>query len=131
MRIPRPAQRRAILLQHRVEHAEARADHQLEEFGFRIDQEVNERQGPDGGRFNSSDRTGYARLLHGGSLLAGLRPRLVSEEPLALKFQQSVGHPPYEAEGIVDPNERLIHATFFKLTYYLEMASRKGTSVAT
>ena len=60
MRIPRPAQRRAILLQHRVEHAEARADHQLEEFGFRIDQEVNERQGPDGGRFNSSDRTGYA-----------------------------------------------------------------------
>ena len=34
MRIPRTAQRRAILLQHRVEHAEARADHHLEEFAF-------------------------------------------------------------------------------------------------
>ena len=56
MRIPRTAQRRAILLQHRVEHAEARADHQLEELGLRVDQECNERQGPDGGRFNSSDR---------------------------------------------------------------------------
>ena len=90
MRIPRPAQRRAILLQHRVEHAEARADHQLEEFGFRIDQEVNERQGPDGGRFNSSDRTGYARLLHGGSLLAGLRPRLVTTRvPRAVRSRRS------------------------------------------
>ena len=46
--------------------------------GFRVDQEFNERQGPDGGRFNSSNRTGYARLLHGGSLLAGLRPGLVT-----------------------------------------------------
>ena len=90
MRIPRPAQRRAILLQHRVEHAEARADHQLEEFGFRVDQEVNERQGPDGGRFNSSDRTGYARLLHGGSLLAGLRPRLVTTRvPRAVRSRRS------------------------------------------
>ena len=43
MRIPRTAQRRAILLQHRVEHAEARADHQLEAFGFRVDQDFNER----------------------------------------------------------------------------------------
>ena len=34
VRIPRTAQRRAILLQHRVEHAEARADHHLEEFAF-------------------------------------------------------------------------------------------------
>ena len=57
MHIPRTAQRRTILLQHRVEHAEARADHQLEEFGLRVDQECNERQGPDGGRCNSSDRT--------------------------------------------------------------------------
>ncbi len=90
MRIPRPAQRRAILLQHRVEHAEARADHQLEECGFRVDQEVNERQGPDGGRCNSSDRTGYARLLHGGSFLAGLRPRLVTTRvPRAVRSRRS------------------------------------------
>ena len=90
MRIPRAAERRAILLQHRVEHAEARADHQLEEFGFRIDQEFHERQGPDGGRFNSSDRTGYARLLHGGSLLAGLRPGLVTTRvPRAVRSRRS------------------------------------------
>ena len=43
MRRPRTAQRRAILLQHRVEHAEARADHQLEAFGLRVDQACNER----------------------------------------------------------------------------------------
>ena len=30
--------------------------------GFSLSQEFE-----DGGRFNSSDRTGYARLLHGGS----------------------------------------------------------------
>ena len=93
MRIPRPAQRRAILLQHRVEHAEARADHQLEEFGFRIDQEVNERQGPDGGRFNSSDRTGYARLSSWRLLVGGLAPAVShhscttsSEEPPLSNF---------------------------------------------
>ena len=71
MRIPRAAERRAIFLEHHVEHAQARAHHQLEEFRFRVDQEFHQRQGPDGGRGNSSDRTGYARLLHGGSLLAG------------------------------------------------------------
>ena len=67
MRIPGATERGAILLEHRVEHAETRADHQLDEVGSRVDQEVNERQGPDGGRCNSSNRTGYARLLHGGS----------------------------------------------------------------
>jgi hypothetical protein len=34
MRIPRAAERGAILLQHRIEHAQAGSDHQFEEFGF-------------------------------------------------------------------------------------------------
>ena len=111
MRIPRTAPRRAILLQHRVEHAEARADHQLEEFGFRVDQEFNERQGPDGGRFSSNDRTGYARLLHSGSLLAGLRPRLVTTRvPRAVRSRCSQistvsGTSPPRARS-VDPESR-------------------------
>ena len=75
MRVSGTAERRAVLLQHRVEHAEARADHQLEEFRFRVDQEFTERQGPDSGRFNSNDRTGYAtsswRLLVGRASARG------------------------------------------------------------
>jgi len=78
MDIPRATEGGSILLEHRVEYAEACTHHQLVKFGLRVDQEFDERQRPDGGRFNSGDWTGYARLLHGGSLLAGLRPGLVT-----------------------------------------------------
>ena len=40
---------------------------QLEELGFRIDQEFNQGEGPDDRSFNNERRTGCARLLHGGS----------------------------------------------------------------
>ena len=74
MRIPRAAERRAILLEHRVEHAQARADHQLEEFGFRVDQQFNEGQGPDGGRFNSDATDGLCETSSWRLLVGGLAP---------------------------------------------------------
>ena len=53
MRISWPTEGRAIFFEHRVEHPKARADHQLQEFGFRVHQDVHQRQGSDGRRFNS------------------------------------------------------------------------------
>ena len=42
MRIPRPTAGGAIFLERRVHHAEARADHQFKEFGFRVEQEIDD-----------------------------------------------------------------------------------------
>ena len=67
MGVPQAAQRRAVLLEQRVEHLETRLHHQLEERGLRVHQDFHERKGSDAGRFNNARRTGCARLLHGGS----------------------------------------------------------------
>jgi hypothetical protein len=68
MHIARPAEHRAVLFEQRVQHPEARAHHQLEEFGSRVDQEFHKRERTNGGgRFNITGPTGCTRFLHGGS----------------------------------------------------------------
>jgi hypothetical protein len=51
MRIPRAADRAPILLEHRVQHLQARAHRELEQLAARIDQEIDQRQVA--GRFNN------------------------------------------------------------------------------
>jgi hypothetical protein len=65
---------RSIVFEHRVQHAQARPDHQLQQFTLGIDQQIDEGQRARRGRFRDRAQAGYARLPHGGSLLAGLRP---------------------------------------------------------
>ena len=43
MRIPWPTKRGPVFLEQRAEHLEVRSCHQLEELGFRVDQQFNER----------------------------------------------------------------------------------------
>jgi hypothetical protein len=44
MCIPWPTHRGTVLLEHRVQDAQAGADHQLEELGLGVDQQLDERQ---------------------------------------------------------------------------------------
>jgi hypothetical protein len=44
MLIPRPADRRPIVFEHRVEHLQAGGDGELHQLGPRIDEEIDERQ---------------------------------------------------------------------------------------
>ena len=114
MRIPRATERGAILLEHRVEHPQARADHQLEEFGFRVDQEFNERQGPDGGRFNNERSDGLCETSSWRLLVGGLLPRFShhscttsSEEP-PLQFSTVSGTSPADDQRPLDSGDQQI-----------------------
>jgi len=74
--------------QHRFQHLQPRTHREREQLAPRIDQEVDEREMA--GRFNNGRTRDYARLLHGGSLLAGFRPGLVTTRlPRAVRSRRS------------------------------------------
>ena len=91
MCIARPAEGRPILFQHGLDHAEARAHHQLEPLGFRIDQEFDKREGFERWAFQQRRTDGLCetsswRLLCGEACCLGWVttrvPRAVTEPPL-------------------------------------------------
>ena len=98
MRIPRPAQRGPILFEHRVQHLQARTDHQLEQLGLRIDQQIDERQRWRGDS-TAAGRDGLCETSSWRLLVGGLSPGLVTTRvsravrSRRFKFQQLVGHP--------------------------------------
>ena len=105
--VPRTAEGRAILFEHGFQHLQPGSNRTLEQLGARIDQQIDEREVT--GRFNRGGPSDCARLLHGGSLLAGFSPWLVtgriartSEEPPLLKFQQLLGHPLLMYGSLID-----------------------------
>jgi hypothetical protein len=82
MGIPRPTDGRAILLEHRFQHLQARTDSELEQLAARINEQIDEGQVTR--RFNSGGTSDCARLSHGGSFyweaFASVWPPLVYHE---------------------------------------------------
>ena len=79
MLVPRTADRRSVFLEHRREHLQAGGDGELHQLRSRIDEQIDERQMALGLGITVVGLIDCARLsLHGGSLLAGLRPGLVT-----------------------------------------------------
>ena len=79
MLIPWAANGRPILLQHRVEHLESGRHGELHQLGTGIDEEIDEGQMALTRGIDLVRPIDYARLsLHGGSLLAGSCPGLVT-----------------------------------------------------
>ena len=75
VRVPRPTDRRAVLLEHRGEDLEARSHRELKQLDPGVDQQVDQGQMTQRG-FVLGNGTGYARLrFHGGSLSVRLTPR--------------------------------------------------------
>ena len=73
------ADRRPIRFEHRREDLQARRDGELHQLGPRIDEEIDERQMALGRGIDLVRPIDCARLsFHGGSLLAGFRPGLVT-----------------------------------------------------
>jgi hypothetical protein len=79
MLIARTAQGRPILFEHGGEHLQARCHGELHQLRPRIHEQVNERKMALGRQIDLVGPIDYARLsLHGGSLLSGSRPGLVT-----------------------------------------------------
>src|SRR5207247_1791515 len=79
MLITRTADRRPIFFEHRGEDLQARCHRKLHQLRPHINEQINERQMALGWRIDLVGPIDCARLsLHGGSLLAGFRPGLVT-----------------------------------------------------
>ena len=77
--VPRAAEGRPIRFEHRGEDLQARRDGQFHQLGSGIDEEIDEGQVALGGGLDLVRLIDRARLsCHGGSLLAGFRPGLVT-----------------------------------------------------
>ena len=78
MRVPRATDGRAVLIEHRGKHAQARAHREFKQLRPGVDEQVDQRQMTHGG-IVLGNRTGYARLrFHGGSFSVRLTPRVWS-----------------------------------------------------
>ena len=89
MRIPRTAQRRAILLQHRASSTR-RPERTINSKSSAFVSTRSATSGRDRTAGDSTAAIGYARLFHGGSLLASLRPRLLTTRvPRAVRSRRS------------------------------------------
>jgi hypothetical protein len=68
MMVARAADRGPIFFEHRGEDLQARSQRQFQQLGLGVDEQIDERQMTQGRLWMGNGR-GYARLLHGGSLL--------------------------------------------------------------
>ncbi|MGH3523482.1 MAG: hypothetical protein ACRDU4_11815, partial [Mycobacterium sp.] len=78
MCVPDATQGRAIFFQHRGEYLQPGVDRQLEELGPRIDEQINKREMALRGIVLVRPIDCARLSFHGGSLLAGFRPGLVT-----------------------------------------------------
>ena len=91
MLIALTADGRPILFEHRLQDLQARGDREFHQLCPRVHEQINEREVALGGGFDLVRSIDCVRLsLHGGSLLAGFRPGLVTTRlPRAVRSRRS------------------------------------------